>query len=273
MKKHMLRSASFLMAFFAAASFPFAVQAEGSQTWSTRLLGEKGEFSIGAALRLAPRYQGADSYRGQPLPVFSAQRGIFFADSNRGAGLQFQTDSGFYVSQSVYYDFGRVERNSSLRPGSRTLSGMGDVPDSVTTRTLVMQQVTSRFSVNAEAEFALESGARRNRYRLGAEYRLLKDSTDEITFSGDIHAGDQRYNQAYFGVTPAQSARTRFAAFKAVSGVSAYALGAGWSHAWDSHWTTSLQITAMRYVDKVASSPLIANRTSVTGDAAVIYTF
>ncbi|GHH59771.1 hypothetical protein [[Pseudomonas] boreopolis] len=35
----------------------------------------------------------------------SVQRGILFADSTRGAGLQFQTASGLYLSQSIYYDW------------------------------------------------------------------------------------------------------------------------------------------------------------------------
>ena len=273
MKKHMLRSIPNLLGPLVITLSPLAVHAEDAQTWSDRLLGDKTQFSIGTAMIVAPRYLGSDNYRVQVLPVFAIERGIFFADTSRGAGVQFQTDGGFYASQSVYYDFGRLQRDSVLRPGSRKLAGMGDVPGSVTARTLLMQQITPNFSVNAEVEFALKDGARRSHYRLGAEYNLLKTSTDTVALSADVHAGDRRYNQAYFGVTDAQSARTHFAAFKAGSGMYAYSLGANWSHTLSPHWSTSVQIALMQYVDNAKASPLVANRTSVTGDAALTYTF
>ncbi|MGJ3701234.1 MipA/OmpV family protein [Variovorax sp. AFSI2.2] len=273
MKKHMLRRAPNLLGPLVIALVPLAARAEETQTWSDRLLGDKTQVSVGAATIVAPRYLGSDSYRVQLLPVFAIERGIFFADTSRGAGVQFQTDSGFYASQSVYYDFGRLQRNSVLRPGSTRLAGMGDVPGSVTTRTLLMQQITPSFSVNAEAEFSLKDGARRNHYRLGAEYNLLKNSTDTVALDVDVHAGDRRYNQAYFGVTDAQSARTPFSAFKAGSGMYAYSIGASWSHTLSPHWTTTLHVAVMQYVDNAKASPLVAKRTSVTGDAAVTYTF
>jgi outer membrane protein len=273
MRKHILRSVPNLLGPLVIALAPLAAHAEDAQPWRDRLLGEKAKFSIGTAMIVAPRYLGADNYRVQLLPVFAAERGIFFADTSRGAGVQFQTDEGFYASQSIYYDFGRLQRDSVLRPGSRKLAGMGDVPGSVTTRTLLMQQITPKFSVNAEAEFALEGAARHNHYRIGAEYNLLKTSADTVALSADVHAGDRRYNQTYFGVTDAQSARTHFAAFKAGSGMYAYSVGASWSHTLNAHWTTSVQIAAMQYVDNAKASPLVASRTSVTGDAAVTYAF
>lgn len=273
MKKHMLRSAPNLLGPLVITLVPLVVHAEDAQSWGDRLLGDKTQFSIGTAMMVAPRYLGADSYRVQVLPVLAVQRGIFFADTSRGAGVQFQTDGGFYASQSVFYDFGRLQRNSVLRPGSPRLAGTGDVPGSVTTRTLLMQQITPSFSVNAEAEFALKDGARRNRYRLGAEFNLLQTAADTVALNADVHAGDRRYNQAYFGVTDAQSARTHFAAFKAGSGMYAYSVGASWNHTLSQHWTTTVQIAVMQYVDNAKASPLVANRTAVTGDAAVTYTF
>ncbi|GKS92729.1 MipA/OmpV family protein [Acidovorax sp. SUPP2539] len=272
MKPTALRLAPCLLASVFVA-MPHAGHAQTLAGWGSRLLGDTTDFSIGAAARVTPRYPGSDDHRVEILPVLSVQRGIFFADTSRGIGLQWQSESGFYASQSVFYDFGRVQRNSPFRPGSRKLAGLGDVPDSVTTRTLLMQQFTPDFSVSAEAEFALESGARRNRYRLGAEYNLLKTSADTVSLSADVHAGDRRYNQAYFGVTPQQASRTRFAAFNAGSGVYGYAIGASWSHALAPHWTTSLQVSALRYVDNAEHSPLVVRRTSVTGGAAVTYTY
>ena len=250
---------------------PCIAHAQTDMSGRSRLLGDHTDITVGAAAVAAPRYAGAERARVQATPLLVVQRGMLFFDTARGAGLQLQTDSGFYMSQSVYYDLGRLQRDSDWRPGSRVLSGMGDVPGSVTARTLVMQQITSYVSASAEAEFALKDGARRNRYRAGVEFTLLHSASDTVTLDLDVHAGDRRFNQAYFGVTDAQVARTSFQGFNAGSGVYAAAIGGSWTHALGDHWASTLSVTGTRYADNAEDSPLVARRSFVGGTFAVTY--
>ncbi len=243
----------------------------GASRWSD-VFGPPSELVLGLGVRYGPRYQGAAADSMQPLPVLSYQRGMLFADTARGVGLQFQPRQNLYVSQSLWYDPGRLDRNSDSRPGSARLAGMGDVPGSVTARTLVIAQLTPSLSASAEAELALRDSARRNRYRLGLEQNVFKAAADTLVINADTWWGDARYNQAYFGVTAQQAARAGFAVFRPGSGMHAWSLGATWEHTFDAHWGSSLQLTATRYPGKVSDGP-IARQAGIATNVAITYTY
>ena len=237
------------------------------------LLGSKTELVVGAGLAFNERYPGAGAGRLLPVPVLSLQRGALFADTTRGLGLQYQSPAGLYLSQSVFYDAGRLDRDSGWRAGADRLAGMGSVAGSATARTLVAQQITPWLLASAEAEFTLRDSARRNRYRTGLEFGVLKTAADSVALNADAWWGDARYNQAYFGVTPAQAARSRFASFTPGSGLYAGSAGVSWEHRVDAHWAGTLQLTATRYAAKRADSPLMAHRTAASATAVVTYSY
>lgn len=239
----------------------------------TTLFGTQTDLTIGAAASYGPRYFGADARRVRALPVLSVQRGVVFADTDRGAGLQYQFDHGLYVAQSIFYDFGRRDRNSAWLPGGNRLAGMGDVPGTATTRTLIVVPLTVRLSASVEAEFALRDSARRNRYRAGLEQSLFKTARDEAVMKLDLRWGDRRYNQAYFGVTPEQAARSGLAPFAADGGVHAWSASVAWNHHFDAHWTTTVQLSGTRYGHQVDRSPVLAQQATPNAIAAITYTF
>ncbi|MBN6151859.1 MipA/OmpV family protein [Xanthomonas sp. AmX2] len=257
----------------ACALAPLAANAADADASGFRLFGRQTDLSVGVGTVVAPRYFGSKDDRAQPVPVLAARSGVVFFDTVRGLGVQIQTDGGFYASQSFGYDLGRLDRNSSWRPGSNTLAGMGDVPGSVTSRTMIAQQFNQYLMLNAEAEVTLKDGARRNNYRAGAKLTLLQNDRDTVTMDLDAHGGDHRYNQAYFGVTQAQSARSRFATYSAGSGFYAYSVGANWDHALSKHWSSSLTVVGTRYIDNADGSPIVQRRAFASGVAAVTYTF
>jgi len=273
--KHTLKYLSCLfastMALPAAHAAPPQDAGATASSWSD-VFGTPSELVLGLGVGYGPRYQGAASEHVQPLPVLSYQKGVLFADTARGVGLQFPFHQNLYVSQSFGYDLGRLERDSNIRPGSARLAGMGDVPGSLTARTLVMAQLTPSLSASAEAELALRDSARRNRYRLGLEHNVFKAAADALVINADTWWGDARYNQAYFGVTAQQAARTGLAPFAPGSGLHAWSLGATWEHTFDAHWGSSLQVTATRYPDKVSDGP-IARHSGLASTAVVTYTY
>ena len=255
------------------AMVPLTAYAGGALAADDSLLGDKTDVSVGVDTPYAPRYIGSKDGRLQAVPVLSIQQGVLFLDTSRGAGLQFQTSWGLYGSQSMYYDLGRLERDSVWRPGSRKLAGMGDVRGSLTTRTLLMQDFGHGVSASAEGEFALRDGAQRSRFRAGMEFEVLNAGQERVVLDLDAHWDDSRYNQTYFGVTSDQAARTGFQAFHATGGLYAGSFGATWEHHIDAHWSTSLQASSMRYVESAARSPLVKRRDAFTAVAAVTYTY
>jgi len=253
---------------------PLASHAQAEDTPSTlSLFGDNTEVYLGLGAAWVPRYLGADESRLLPVPTFGVYRGIFFADSVRGLGVEYLAHQGFYASAALGYDFGRSEKNSRWRPGSKKLAGMGEVKGATTATVTLAQELTSWLAVNAEAEFRVAGFKRGNRYQAGVDVTPLRSARNKITLSGNVHAGDVRYNQTYFGVNPAQAQASRFADFKTRSGVYAYSLSAYWEHTFDAHWTLSLGIDAMRFGERARRSPVVERRNGISGFASLHYGF
>lgn len=219
----------------------------------------------------APRYAGSDRDRIQFLPVASVSKGLWFVDTLRGIGAQYQTESGFSISEAFHYDFGRLERDSSMRPGSTSLRGMGDVPGSIVSRTIVAQQFNAMASMSAEAEYSLKDGIHRARYRAGVQLALIQKESDMLTLNVDIHAGNSAFNRAYFGVSPLQSSRTHFSPYRAGGGLYAYSSTLNWTHVFSPHWSSSVVLSGQRYIAKADDSPVVARHTTLTSAVAVNY--
>lgn len=252
---------------------PLSSQSEASTPAEPSIFGERTDLTVGIGLGYAARYPGAAVAQVLPVPVVAIQRGVLFADTLRGIGLQYQSSSGFYVSQSVYYDFGRLEKDNRWRPGSDRLAGMGEVAGSPTSHTIVAQQLMPSLLVSAETEAALHESARRNRYRAGVELTPIKTAPDTVTVDLDAWWGDARYNQTYFGVTPPQAARTTHAVYSVGAGLYGLMPGVGWEHHLDSHWAWTLQLTGTYYTGKTADSPIVAKRASSSGSVAIAHSY
>ncbi|MDO4904091.1 MAG: MipA/OmpV family protein [Lautropia sp.] len=238
------------------------------------LFGDKTEVTIGLGPVGMPRYPGAKESHVSVLPTLSVYRGIFFLDSLRGVGVEYLTDTGTYISAALGYDFGRTDRDSDWRPGSKRLAGMGEIEGSTIVSVLAAQQITSWLSVNGDADFRVGGQrGRGNRYRLGLEATLLDGERDEIRLGVNAHAGSRDYNRTWFGVSAAQSQRSRFAAFAPKSGMYAHSLTVDWIRDLDSHWSVLAGIDVMRFGDEAGRSPVVEKRTGVTGTLMINYTF
>lgn len=237
------------------------------------LFGDRTEVIAGLGAAYVPRYLGAKNTRVVPIPTLSIYRGIFFVDTVRGAGAEYQTNGGFYSSLALSYDPGRAEKNSDWRPGSKRLQGMGEVKGATTANLLLAQTLTPWLSLNAEAEFRLAGQERGNRYRLGLESALLQTTASEFTLGANVHAGDGRYNRTYFGVSETQARTSRFTRFEAGSGVYAYSLSVDWHYDVDQHWTASMGGNVMRFSEKARNSPVAERKTGVTGFTTLHYAF
>ncbi|MEE5045141.1 MipA/OmpV family protein [Pseudomonas alliivorans] len=237
------------------------------------LLGDKVNVNLGLGMGVVPRYMGADEYRSQVLPMFTVQSGILFADSLRGLGLQYQSASGFGASAALNYDFGRTEKNSASRPGSNELKGMGTVEGATVADLMLSQQLLPWLTLSGEAELRLAGEKRGNRYRLGFEGIAYHSQSDTVAVDIDAHAGDGRYNQTYFGVSPIQSSRTGFSRFTADSGIYAYSAALSWQHSFDEHWSTVTSVGFTHYTDQTRGSPLVETDAEASGLLALNYAF
>lgn len=228
-------------------------------------------FGLGASY--GPRYPGSKEFTSALQPALHIERGIFFLDSEEGLGLQWQSDSGFSASASLGYDYGRADGNSDYRYGSDKLKGMGEVSGATVLNLNASQEILPWLSVNAKAELRTAGEDRGNRYRLGLESTLYSSDHDAVYWNVDVHAGDGKFNETYFGVTPEQGISSRYPSFKADEGVFAYSTELSWMHTFDEHWSTVAGVELTHFTDQVRNSPLITKDTSPTSYVGVNYTF
>lgn len=273
-RRFSLFSAAAAMLACAASAGADGVNNNAAQPAEQSIFGTQTDVTVGLAATLAPRYMGASGTRLQLLPNLNVRRGIFFADTVRGIGAEYQSASGFYVGQAFNYDQGRTDGNSYWRPGSNRLRGMGDVKGAITSGTTIAQQILPWLSVNAMAEFSLDHHRRGNQYQVGLE-SVTSTASKNDTLTGDLGAkfGDSQYNQSYFGVTPAQSANSGFRAYAPGSGVYAYFVSGTWDHNFDKHWTGQVVLAGTLYTDKATGSPIVERRFTPLLYTALNYTF
>lgn len=237
------------------------------------LLGDKFDVSVGAAMYAGPRYMGSKDYHVVTVPLVSVERGVFFADAARGIGLQYFNESGFYFSQSIYYDPGRKDKNDSFVPGADRLRGMGDVDGSATWHTMVRQQLAGTIALSADFDLTLKHGTNRQNLRVGGEWTAYKQGDNEVTLSLSAYWANREFNQAYFGVTRAQSDRTGFREHAAGAGMYAYSIGAHWESRLAPNWYSTVQVTATPYLRDAKGSPLMQRRFSIEPVLSLRYEF
>lgn len=272
-KKTQSESSSLAKVLLALAALVVSGTGHAQDADSSSLLGDKTDVTLGLGMGFTPRYMGSDNYRSLVLPMLSIQRGVLFADSTRGIGLQWKSSSGFSASAAFNYDFGRSDKNSSSRYGSNELKGMGTVEGATVADFTLGQELMPWLSVSGEAELRVAGENRGNRYRLGLEGIAFHNDTDTVALDLDAHAGDGRYNQTYFGVTEEQSRLSRFSTFRADSGIYAYSAALNWLHTYDAHWSSSTSLVVTHYTDQTRGSSLVESDTDVMGMAALNYTF
>lgn len=258
---------------FAGLAVSQSALAEGGKPLLQQLWGDRTEIDIGVGVAGLSRYVGSKEDKLVLAPTLSIYRGAFFLDSIRGLGVEYLHDSGVYASLAWSYDLGREERNSTWRPGSSKLRGMGRVAGASTLNLLGAVPLGNWLSVNVEADIRVAGAERGNRYRAALEATALEDDDDLLTFGAHVHGGSRRYNQTFFGVTPSQAATSRFEAFAPRSGVHGYALAVDWHHQFDRRWTLSMGLKALRLSERAKASPVIEQRNDVNGFASLHYRF
>lgn len=238
------------------------------------IFGDKTAISIGMGIGTNSRYMGSRDFGPLIVPMLNISRGIFFADSVQGLGVQYQSPSGFYVGDAFNYDPGRDNADDWLRPGSDRLQKLGSVKGTITNTLTVSQQIIpSWLSVNAQAELGLDGHVRGNQYQFGLESIVLHQAHDTLTLDLNAKMGDNQYNQTYFGVTASQSRSSGFTRYSPGFGIYAYALTATWNHTFDKHWSAQFIVSGSVFTNKVADSDIVERAFGLTALPSVSYAF
>lgn len=244
---------------FALVASPAAAQEQG---------GRKIRLGLGA--QLAPKYPGADDVTVFPFGSFSiARRGETFAFEapDESISINLLGRDGFGIGPSLGFQSSRKDSDVGVP--------IGKVKNTIEAGGFVQYQYRETVRLRGE----LRKG-------LGGHDGLIGEvSADLIMRDGDnyvfsigprVRITDKDYQRAYFGVTPAQSARTGLPVFTPGGGVQSVGATAGLMHQLGKRWGMTGYIRYDRLVGDAADSPLVrqyGSRDQFGGGLALTYTF
>ncbi len=228
-----------------------------AQEWSIRL---------GAGVGVAPRYLGAREYRVVPVPdVDITYRGTVFLNGRDGLGVYAYRDRLIMLGASIWMRGGRDDSD-----GDR-LRGLGDIETAAQARIFARLAIgRARLGATLARDLGGSDGFTID-LNLSTDFRPI----ERLTISPGISAtiGDRRYMQTWFGVTPAQSARSTLPAFDAGAGFSVASAFVRATYALTDHWSVGSMFVVRRLLGDAADSPIVERRTSPVGFLTLSYRF
>lgn len=250
----------------AAAGMAVAVSAMAQSADSDGSPAIGARFTLGAAVAYAPRYEGSDEYKARGLPLINYRNGRFFAGTLSGIGYNFSPSPDWSFGPLLSYRPGRDQDDSDR------LRGLGDVDGGADLGGFVRWNLRP-FFLHATVKQGIGGGVRGATAKFGAGYAISLSPSDRLILDASIDWADEDVMQAYFGVTPIQSARSGLGVYKADAGVRRYGIGAMWTHSFTPQWFSTVGVAAWRLGDEAAASPITRDRNAGMLSAGVGYRF
>lgn len=238
------------------------------------------EGAVGIVGGWGPAFMGSDERRFSGAPAILLRHGRFSFSNNassfairqdgdviRGIGVDLTQREDLRVSLSLRMDGGRSESVSAQ------LRGMGDVRRTVRARLGTNWRFAPNWRVTAgwNVDILGRDGGQFGEVFLRREHDLSA-STHVFAGAAVTVAGD-RYMRSYFGVTPEQSARSGYPAYRPNAGIRDASLVAGIRHRLGPHWTALAGASATRLVGQAADSPLVRKAGSFGINAGLAWRF
>lgn len=245
-----------------------------------RTAGRTWDASIGVVGSYAPEYAGAERSRFRVGPGFYVRWGRFSFATRSGfvtrsaepggrGGLRIDLSPSerWRVGLGLRYDFGRQETSSDA------LRGLGDVPSTLRVRLGTSYRLDDGWSVGGSLTVDAfgRGGGNQGDVSVGKAW-VLTPATSLAAGLAVGFAGD-RYMQSYFGVTPAQAARTGYPVFEPRSGLRDVSLSASGRTELAPPWAVFYGASASRLLGPAAASPLTRQPGSWGVNAGVVYRF
>jgi len=232
--------------------------------------------SVGLGVATMPRYEGSPNRRTALAPdlTFSyrtADWGHVDLDRN-GLGWTFFDQYDLRAGVLLAGDGGRKDKNTSgadFASGDDRLRGMGDIRASAEAGVLLgwgPVGLTYRKSLG-------QRGHRGAQVDLSATLPIPVTDAFAISLSAGATWADQRYMQAYFGVTPEQSAASGYAVYTPRAGLRKVDLGVGAEYTLTPVVKLRATVGASTLGGDAKDSPIVARKTGAVGYVGLYYLF
>jgi outer membrane protein len=256
-----------IVAALVGLGFPHAIQAAAKpadETETTLSLGiERSNRSMFGDVSDKPKWW--------PTLEANYRNGRFFAGTQSGIGYNVLQESGFHAFVAAGADPGRKDGDSKYSP---RLVGMGKIDG---TALAIAGVGYSAFDGLIRLDATHIASAKRS---YGSEtvinaalaFPIWGDKLGGLVRLGVAHA-DRNHALTYYGVTPAQSARSGNRVYIAKAGWISCDLSMGLNYEIDKHWAASASIGRHELREAAALSPLFATKKSTVGAVSFAYRF
>ena len=264
-----------------------------AQTPSNNLMPDGSrDLFIGLGAVSQPRYEGSRDTRVSALPVLQMQwsNGIFIAGMSAGMHLSEQAGqefgplltiqggrsvngSGQGVSCPRCDAHPNISGPASPFDGNK-LAGMDDIDPRVLIGGFYNFQLANRLRLTNNLVFG--AGNQRQGLRWNSDLRYsLEDfaAHHHLAISMGLSLGNQAYNQAFFGVSHAESLRSFNRSYTTSAGVNDLHAELHWNWALSSSWMLSSALKVSRLNGSAGASPLVEKASGVTVLSALAYRF
>lgn len=229
---------------------------------------------IGGGMRARPAYDGANSNKGEAIPVLRYYGKPWFARTTQGlleAGARIEPSRGFALGIQIAYEGGRLSSESSFLHRHK------------------VENIKVGASVGVHADYDRNIGPMPVTFL--ARYRLNTDKDQgaqtDLRISAGIYGGnhfnvalftqaswaDSHLTQTYYGITPQQATVTGFPAFNGASGLLFSSAGLLWSFDLNQEWVLVGGLEARQLRGNAANSPLVEDRSNTYLNAGLAYRF
>lgn len=225
-------------------------------------------LSIGAGVLVGPEYVGSDETEVTPVPFIDYRyQDWFFASTSEGIGVQYPATPNLKLGARLSPDFGREEDDGEI------LEGMGDIDPTV------LGGVFADF------------GAGYWNVRASIDGDIIGEGHDGVTGTLDLSWGtrfdnggtfkvttgitmmDEDYAQAFFGVTPEQSAASGNEVADPGAGMRDVHFGISGTYPLLDRVTAIASLTFTNLNGDAQEGPITEEDSYVTGVFGVAYTF
>jgi outer membrane scaffolding protein for murein synthesis (MipA/OmpV family) len=222
------------------------------------------QVEVGAGTELAPSFDGLGRYHIQPGPVFDVRyKDVAFASSGQGIGVDLFSFRHITFGAGISYDLGRSPHLDGV-----DLTGLGTIHPAPEAKIFATTALAESFPLTIHVDARKQLGAT-NGYigDVGAYLPMPGSSQKFAWFVGPtVTLADNRYMNAYFGVSQVQAAHTRYRPYKAVGGFKSAGLGVSANYFVTPHTIINVAGAFDRLLGSAAKSPI----TQTKYDSAVV---
>jgi MipA family protein len=225
---------------------------------------------VSAGIQFTPRYPGADDLQPSPMVNLDRRRGdtpFKFEAPDDGFGIEILQTGGF--------SFGPIASFEDKRSAKDVGAALPEVDFSLELGAVAKYEFGDSFRIRAEVRKGV-TGHEGWIGTAGADW-IQRDGDDWLFSIGPrVTWSDNRYQDAWLSVAPADSIPSGLPAYDADGGIQAYGATASFLTQFSPRWGISAYAKYDRLVGDAADSPIVlqlGSRDQFSGGVALTYTF